>query len=265
MGSDLDVGMKCVKYMLFITNFMFVIIGFLLISIGTAITYIYNDFDLFIEDHYFSPAALLVAIGIITFFVSLFGCAGAIKGSTCMVNIYGIFLILLLILEVSAAIAAYAMRSSIEHYIKLSMTSTLDKYLDHSHIRDAWDALQCRLACCGINGYWDWIEVDSSRFNETISPESCFNAYEERFEAGCWQQLVYTVSQSALLVGTAAICVAVVQALGVVFAFMLAKSIRRIKSEQERKRQQNRARIYEQLARGNDEKPTPVIYTASKA
>lgn len=62
-------------------------IGFLLISIGTAITYLYNDFDFFIADHYFSPAALLIAVGIIIFFVSLFGCAGAIKGSVCMVNV----------------------------------------------------------------------------------------------------------------------------------------------------------------------------------
>lgn len=39
------------------------------------------------ESHYFSPAALLVAIGIIIFFVATFGCVGAMKGSTCIINI----------------------------------------------------------------------------------------------------------------------------------------------------------------------------------
>ncbi|GJQ71401.1 hypothetical protein Trydic_g11128 [Trypoxylus dichotomus] len=262
MGSDLDVGMKCVKYMLFITNFMFVMIGFLLISIGTTITFIYNDFELFIADHYFSPSALLVAVGVIIFFVSLFGCVGAIKGSTCLVNIYGVFLILLLILEVSAAIAAYAMRGTVSDYIKAAMKDTMGHYFDRRYVQEAWDALQCRLRCCGIFSHLDW-EFKNSPFNDTLSPDSCFNSHGERFQPGCYQQLVYTVSESALLVGTAAICVAFVQALGIIFAFMLAKSIRRIKTDEERKRQENRARLYEQLARGNDEKPTPVLYTAA--
>lgn len=62
-------------------------IGFLLISIGTSIKAIYEDFDVFMENHYFSPAALLIAIGIIIFIVAFFGCFGAIRESTCMVNL----------------------------------------------------------------------------------------------------------------------------------------------------------------------------------
>lgn len=110
------------------------------------------------------------------------------------------------------------------------MISSLYKYPDHQHVRDAWDALQCRVSnyalvnnallqtsltfqmgCCGINGYTDWGEFNIEMSNGTMIPESCQDAYGEPFEFGCWQQLVYTVSQSALLVGTAAICVAIVQ------------------------------------------------------
>lgn len=43
---------------------------------------------------------------------------------------------------------------------------------------------------------------------------------------------------------------------------MLAKSIRRLKTEQEIKRQESRQRLYAQLARGNEDKPTPVLYAA---
>lgn len=67
------------------------------------------------------------------------------------------------------------------------------------------------MGCCGINGYTDWGEFNIEMSNGTMIPESCQDAYGEPFEFGCWQQLVYTVSQSALLVGTAAICVAIVQ------------------------------------------------------
>lgn len=62
-------------------------IGILLISIGTTIRTIYSDFEIFMESHYFSPAALMVAIGIIIFFVATFGCIGAMKGSVCLINL----------------------------------------------------------------------------------------------------------------------------------------------------------------------------------
>lgn len=62
-------------------------VGFLLISIGTTINSVYYDFELFMESHHFKPAHLLIAIGIIIFFVALFGCVGAIKESTMLVNV----------------------------------------------------------------------------------------------------------------------------------------------------------------------------------
>lgn len=45
---------------------------------------------------------------------------------------------------------------------------------------------------------------------------------------------------------------------------MLASTIRRVKTNEELQRQEYRQRIYEQLARGQEEKTvTPVLYTPS--
>jgi len=170
---------------------MFVLIGFLLISIGTTITFLYNDFSFFMEDHFFSPAALLVAIGIIIFFVSLIGCVGAVKGSTCLVNIYGLFLILLLILEVAAAIAAYSMRGNIGDYIHEAMKDSMDKYDENHYVVEAWDGLQCRMQCCGIDGSSDW-----DNRNITV-PETCFSSSGVEFDFGCHYRLMNLISESA--------------------------------------------------------------------
>lgn len=62
-------------------------IAFLLISIGSTVGALYSGFDIFMEDHFFSPSALLIAIGIIILFVSVFGCIGAIKESVCLVKL----------------------------------------------------------------------------------------------------------------------------------------------------------------------------------
>ena len=59
----------------------------MIISIGMTIKAIYSDFELFIDDHFMSPPTLMVAIGILLLFVSSFGCVGAIKESTMLINV----------------------------------------------------------------------------------------------------------------------------------------------------------------------------------
>jgi hypothetical protein len=63
------------------------ITGILIIGLGTTIQAIYNHFDTFLEDRFFSPANLLIAIGCIIFVVAFFGCCGAARESTCMIMI----------------------------------------------------------------------------------------------------------------------------------------------------------------------------------
>lgn len=254
--------MRCIKYMLFTTNFMFALIGFLLISVGSTITSIYNDFQVFMAEHYFSPAALLIAIGVIIFFVSLFGCFGAIKKSTCLINTYGVLLGMIFILEISAAIAAYSMRGNIGEYVEDAMRSSIDKYESDESSKEAWNFLQEKLECCGIDSFNDW--------GEQTPPDSCKDidhrvlGADLYYKSGCLNKLSFIVSECAGLVGTGGICVAIVQLLGVIFAFMLAKSIRRLKTAAEMQRQENQ-RFYAQLANGNGngEKPSPVLYTAA--
>jgi hypothetical protein len=58
-----------------------------MIGLGTTIQAIYGHFDSFLDDRFFSPATLLIAIGCIVFVVALFGCCGAARESTCMIMI----------------------------------------------------------------------------------------------------------------------------------------------------------------------------------
>lgn len=62
----------------------------MIISTGMTIQTIYSDFELFIDDHFMSPPTLLVAIGVLLLLVSTFGCVGAIRESTMLINIVSI-------------------------------------------------------------------------------------------------------------------------------------------------------------------------------
>ncbi|XP_044269068.1 CD63 antigen [Tribolium madens] len=284
MADDIEVGMKCIKYMLFVSNFMFVMIGFLLISIGSTIKAIYGDFEQFMEVHYFSPSVLAIAIGVVIFFVALFGCVGAVKESTCLINLFGFFLTILLIMEISAAIAAYAMRGQIETSIRRKMSDSIYDYNNDPYDRDIWDFTQQRLYCCGIDGANDWYSIfsttteASTSSSTTIShmwqgPSSCCRPRygghgdvrtcprKEVFKDGCLDALTYVVSESALLLGCGALAVAFIQLLGIIFAWMLAKAVRRLKTQKLIERDQDRQRAYEQMGRGKDDNPTPVLYT----
>lgn len=49
--------------------------------------------------------------------------------------------------------------------------------------------------------------------------------------------------------------------MGIIFAWMLAKAVRRLKTQKLIESDQNRQRAYEQLAREKEENQTPVMYT----
>lgn len=57
----------------------------MIISVGTTIYAVYENFSHFLDPSYFSPATLLVVVGILVFIIAFMGCCGALKESTCMV------------------------------------------------------------------------------------------------------------------------------------------------------------------------------------
>lgn len=233
--NDLNMGMRCVKYMIFVINFMFLLTAILIVTVGTAIGTIFGDFENFIDSHFFSPAHLLVAIGFIMMFVSIFGCIGAVKESTAMINIYGVLLAIVFILEVAAAISAFALRGQVEEMVRRTINESMASYNANPNVAQSVDFMQQVLECCGVESYKDW-EFFLPNVTESIElPESCCqrSTLEEScipFEYGCYSRLQWVVSQSAALIATGATTVAFVQILGSICAFMLARTIRRTKS-----------------------------------
>ena len=117
MTQQKELGMKCIKYMLLCITAIFVLTSALTISVGTTIYAIYHDISFFLSPYAFSPAIFVIAIGVIMLFVSLFGCIGALKESTCLVNIFAVILSIVFILEIAAAITAYSLRSEVSQFL----------------------------------------------------------------------------------------------------------------------------------------------------
>ncbi|XP_023245603.1 CD63 antigen-like [Copidosoma floridanum] len=148
-SNDLEIGMRCVKYLLCAVNFLFVLTGVAIIAMGSTIFTMYEDFSYFLDARYFSPAMLLVAVGVAIFVVAFFGCCGALRESTCMVLVFAVSLFMILFLEFSAALASYAYRDVIINVIDAKIDQTMHMYESNVEAKRAIDCLQTQ-ACIHI-------------------------------------------------------------------------------------------------------------------
>ncbi|XP_026329566.1 CD63 antigen-like [Hyposmocoma kahamanoa] len=278
--NNLEMGMRCIKYMLLCVTAIFVLTSALIISVGTTIYAIYYDVSMFLDDKYFSPATFIIVIGIIMLFVSLFGCIGALKESTCLVNIFAVILSLVLVLELSAAITAYVMRSKVSDMLDDNLRATLPYYYENPEVQAAYDFIQSRLNCCGVDSYENWGDVHRPptypggiAINNITVPNSCcaesvvdealgIDECTKLYANGCLPRVVYVVYQSAGLLGAGAMTIAFIQVIGIVFSFSLASAIRKTKNNRLHRRweiQESMINPHTSL-NPNQEKIRPVVY-----
>ncbi|XP_043261430.1 CD63 antigen-like [Colletes gigas] len=269
-ATHLDVGLRCIKYLLCAVNSLFVLTGIMIISVGTTIYAVYEDFSHFLDPSYFSPATLLIVVGILVFIIAFLGCCGALRESTCMVLIFAASLIIILILELAAAVAAYALQDNIKDLLRDKINVTMHEYNENPEAKDAIDFLQSRLYCCGYDGYTDWEDIMQKDNIEL--PKSCqiYTSDEENsiipYAPGCIRRLSVIVNRSALYVGTGAVAIALIQLTGIMFACMLGRAIRRQKTERERRKWELRESLvngYQPLGKSDPLTTFPVVYMSS--
>ncbi|XP_033360231.1 CD63 antigen-like isoform X1 [Bombus vosnesenskii] len=261
-ATHLDVGLRCIKYLLCAVNSLFVLTGIMIISIGTTIYAVYEDFSHFLDPSYFSPATLLIIVGIFVFIIAFLGCCGALRESTCMVLVFAASLSLVLVLELIAGIAAYALQDGIKNLLADKINATMHQYEKNDEARSAIDFLQSRLYCCGYNGYEDW------EAQKMTIPSSCPSRDNENiYVTGCIKHLSIIIHRSALYIGTGAVAIALIQLTGIMFACMLGRAIRRQKTERERRRWELRESLvngYQPLGKSDPFTTFPVVYMSSE-
>ncbi|XP_048269717.1 CD63 antigen-like isoform X2 [Bombus terrestris] len=237
--------------------------GIMIISIGTTIYAVYEDFSHFLDPSYFSPATLLIVVGIFVFIIAFLGCCGALRESTCMVLVFAVSLSLVLVLELIAGIAAYTLQDGIKDLLADKINATMHQYENSGEARSAIDFLQSKLYCCGYNGYEDWEEQGM-----TI-PLSCPSTDINKaiYVTGCIERLSIIIHRSALYIGTGAVAIALIQLTGIMFACMLGRAIRRQKTERERRRWELRESLvngYQPLGKSDPFTTFPVVYMSSE-
>lgn len=233
----LPASSRCVKYLMFVFNLLFVITGIILLSIGATIHAIYHNYQHFLDNKFFSVPNLLIAIGAIIFIIAFFGCCGAVRENYCMIVTFASLMVLIFILELSGGISGYVLRNRVTEVISEKMIDTMPMYaINNSEIFEAWDTLQEKFDCCGVKNATDWIII--LKTSEDIPVSCCAKSYgdigkklcninsTDLHQDGCLSTFGNFIRGHAVQLGGVGIGVAFVQGVGVWFAIYLARSIK---------------------------------------
>lgn len=166
--------MTCIKYLLFLFNFIFWVTGIGIIVAGAVIQIRYSNYINFLGDSFLSAPILLIVVGCVIAVMGFFGCCGAIRENYCMAMTFAVLLGLIFILELAAGIAGYILRIELEQVIKVQALDGMSHYnmTGSSGVTEAWDHMQETLHCCGISNYSDWQNNTWFENNNDV-PESC--------------------------------------------------------------------------------------------
>uniref|UniRef100_A0A8C0K4R1 Tetraspanin-6 n=1 Tax=Canis lupus dingo TaxID=286419 RepID=A0A8C0K4R1_CANLU len=89
-----------------------------------------------------------------------------------MLKLYAMFLTLIFLVELVAAIVGFVFRHEIRNSFKSNYERTLKQYNSTGDYRsDAVDKIQNTLHCCGVTDYRDW--RDTNYYSEKGFPKSC--------------------------------------------------------------------------------------------
>ncbi|XP_063808731.1 CD63 antigen [Pseudophryne corroboree] len=230
-----DGGMKCVKYLVFIFNLLFWICGIALIALGIYVQVTLNSSVIIKNAASAAPAIVLIAVGVVIFFISFFGCCGAAKENYCMVTTFAVLLSLVFLVEIAAAIAGYVFRDKIQGAFQDAITDGMSKYNTNNSSREQIDGLQRDFHCCGAANATDWSKYDPYKAGNVV-PDSCCKNFTlgcgkntsstNIYTSGCATSIETTLKKNVGIVAGVALGIAFFELLGIVFACCLMKGIR---------------------------------------
>ncbi|XP_073708753.1 tetraspanin-2a [Garra rufa] len=143
--SKVQGGMKCVKYLLFVFNFIFWLSGSLVLAVGLWLRFDPDTANLLGEsdapEHFFIAVYILIGAGGVMMLVGFFGCFGAVRESQCLLGSFFACLLVIFGAEVAAGVFGFLNKDKViqdvQEYYQSAMTngnetvaSTYHKVLD---------------------------------------------------------------------------------------------------------------------------------------
>ncbi|XP_069698201.1 tetraspanin-7-like [Periplaneta americana] len=235
MGKRLQTvaAMACMKTLLMLFNFVFWLTGIAILAVGIwMVVELYKYMELSTE---FSATApyVLIGTGALIILVGSLACCCTVKGQPVLLYIYGAFLMVIFMLEVSAGVSIYAYRTKLLEGFSKGLNQSLVLYGKDPEKANDFDVMQSTLHCCGNDSYNDWYSTPYKQIPPSCCIEpGCVPSPGNIYEQGCYMKVVEFLNGNIGLVGGSALGVAFFPLVGVLLACCLAKNINKAKYEQ---------------------------------
>ncbi|XP_006124548.2 tetraspanin-18 [Pelodiscus sinensis] len=241
--------LSCMKYLMFIFNFFIFLGGACLLGVGIWVIVDPTGFREIVAANplLFTGAYIMLAMGAMLFLLGFLGCCGAVRENKCLLLFFFMFILLIFLAELSAAILAFIFR---ENLTREFFTKELKKHYHGNNETDVfsstWNSIMITFSCCGVNGPEDFETALHFRHHHSddVVPEACCqrelqtrdgafvskedclmgkDMYQNR--QGCYTVILNSFETYVYLAGALAIGVLAIELFAMIFAMCLFRGI----------------------------------------
>lgn len=218
-------------------NILFTIVGFVLIGFGAWSQIAAKDYLNFLGENYINTPIFLIIVGGVICAVALLGCCGAWTEKKWLMMLYAAFLVIILIAQIGAGIAAYWLQGDLSEEVAKNMNNAMDNYKmkDFDGVTHTWDIVQHNLHCCGVEAPSDWAKNRNDTFQADQFPDSCCEGdivencgkdiQAKKYTEGCFKLFEEQFVDNIGTIGGVALGVAGLEFLVVLIACCLGKKM----------------------------------------
>ncbi|XP_059831563.1 CD81 molecule a [Hypanus sabinus] len=224
--------MKCIKYLLFVFNFLFWLAGGVILGVALWLrhdpqtTQVLNTHfeDRWAPNTFFIGVYILIGVGAVMMIVGFLGCYGAIQESQCMLGTFFVCLVVLFACEVAAGIWGFVHKDEVANEFKTFYDQANTAYMMPSQNREKKDqakavlvTLHNALDCCGSN-------IVTKLMTAELCPKQ--KGIGLQIPVDCGTRINELFTEKLYIIGIAAVIVAVIMILEMIFSMVLCCGIR---------------------------------------
>lgn len=174
----LSTGGKCCLVLFAVLDVLFLCIGLVITGVGVWLVVEGNTLSAVTGNSYASGAAVIIAAGVVTTLICVVGIIAAIGRLRGLLAIFAIILLVVIMLEVAAAVLGFVFRRQLAAGVQQRINSTIAVYGKTNAVgeTDTVDSIQTTFECCGGVSYLDWYNHSSLCYgnsNTTLLKSFC--------------------------------------------------------------------------------------------
>ncbi|XP_076861232.1 tetraspanin-11 isoform X2 [Brachyhypopomus gauderio] len=233
----------CLKYLLFVFNFLFWMGGGVVMGVGIWTLMDKGEYLSLLASSTFAVSAyILILAGALVMVTGFLGCCAVIREQRVLLSAYFSCLLVIFLIELVAGVLAYVYYQKLSEELKQHLMKTMtENYAQPGKkaITQAVDRLQQDFKCCGSNNSFDWLRsayVMSPEAEQRVVPDSCCKSMTPQcgrrdhpsniYKGGCISKLEHFLAEHLLIIGAVGIGVACLQICGMVFTCCLHRRIK---------------------------------------